>query len=531
MTENNPDQGPRGRPSGARANLRSGGPISKEASFTSQKVCLIKIDQIKNINELTVSFSPEKSMITGIFGPNGCGKSTILHLLACSYHPIRRDATNHKFSHFFLPTSSHSWSGSSFTVRYSQARITNASEPVEEMSDLEFRKAKDRWSPRYDKRPHRDCHYLGIDTCVPRIERENKTTRVHFTGSKPKTEIGVLNAARKILDRDYSGYETLMTKGRRMYIGVKNSVGKYDELSMGAGEQRVFRILEVVHAAEKNSLILIDEIDLLLHEQSLRRLIEHLRDYCLKKRIQLIFTAHRHTLLGISGINIRHIIQTPGKTICADRTTPEALAQLSGENERLFKIFVEDDLAESVVNKIFEQRNARRLASISRFGSIENAFTLAGAASLAKTLRDDDLFVLDGDQFREDGDRERQIKRAITGDDPRMLDIRSRALKSLRQFAMGCGEKPETVIWKSISRLKPHEFLGGAREVVEAASRIVYVDNAHDYLNRIIEETGYERSVGLTRVVDVFCRTETWSYYTKEIAEWLDQRLHAHAIS
>lgn len=43
---------------------------------------------------------------------------------------------------------------------------------------------------------------------------------------------------------------------------------------MGAGEQRVFKILSALYSVPKYSLVLIDEVDLLLHTNALRRLIK-----------------------------------------------------------------------------------------------------------------------------------------------------------------------------------------------------------------------------------------------------------------
>ena len=45
---------------------------------------------------------------------------------------------------------------------------------------------------------------------------------------------------------------------------------------MGAGEQRVIKILQTAYSAYQYSLILIDEIDLLLHVDAFRKLIQTL---------------------------------------------------------------------------------------------------------------------------------------------------------------------------------------------------------------------------------------------------------------
>ena len=47
----------------------------------SQKITSLHIDKLKGLENLDISF--EDKNVTAIFGANGCGKSTILHALAC----------------------------------------------------------------------------------------------------------------------------------------------------------------------------------------------------------------------------------------------------------------------------------------------------------------------------------------------------------------------------------------------------------------------------------------------------------------
>jgi ABC-type cobalamin/Fe3+-siderophores transport system ATPase subunit len=52
---------------------------------SQQRLKSIKIHYLKSINDLTISF--EDKNVTAILGPNGNGKSTILHSIACVYKP------------------------------------------------------------------------------------------------------------------------------------------------------------------------------------------------------------------------------------------------------------------------------------------------------------------------------------------------------------------------------------------------------------------------------------------------------------
>lgn len=499
------------------------------AKYVRQQVVTLFAHSVKGLRGVEIGFSPEESMVTGIFGPNGCGKSTILHLLACCYQPSTANGEDHKFSEFFLPTSSHQWSGSAFTLQYAEAEKDHTGEPEVRLLSRRYEKKTDRWTPRYQSRPVRDCIYLGISTCVPRIENETKKTRIKFDDSTPQTE-SILKHASYVLNREYTSYSHHTAKGNNVYIGVSNSTGSYTELSMGAGEQRVFRILKKVYSAPKHSMILIDEIDLLLHEHAMIRLITHIRDYCKQKSIQLIYTAHRHSILDIPGMNIRHVMQTPERTFCLSRTTPDAVSQLTSAPARPLQIYVEDDLARAVTNKILEECSAHRYATVRQYGSIHNAFTLAGAMVLSyhdtPDRFKDHLYILDGDELRKPDEQGKQMRRAISGDDPKLDMARTKALELVCQFTLPEGVKPEQYIWSELRMESPKGHTGVHREIVEAAQRIAGVEDRHNYVSDIIKFMGHVRLRGLVRVVDTLALTRNWKTYTQAIREWILERAH-----
>lgn len=85
------------------------------------------------------------------------------------------------------------------------------------------------------------------------------------------------------------------------FIGVElDSSLKYSSLSMGTGEQKTIKILEKILNAEPYSLILIDEIDLLLHVSSLKQLIHKLDEIAQDKQLQILFTTHALELVKLT---------------------------------------------------------------------------------------------------------------------------------------------------------------------------------------------------------------------------------------
>src|SRR5574343_849662 len=85
-------------------------------SISQQVLKKIHFHSLKGLRDVEIDFS-EKRLIA-ILGPNGVGKSTILHAISCINNPVSvpKITVNHRFSEFFTPTSHSIWTGSGFTV-------------------------------------------------------------------------------------------------------------------------------------------------------------------------------------------------------------------------------------------------------------------------------------------------------------------------------------------------------------------------------------------------------------------------------
>lgn len=55
-----------------------------------QTIDRITVHNLKHIRDLDIDFSGNR--VTGFFCMNGCGKSSILHALACFYRPLNNFA-------------------------------------------------------------------------------------------------------------------------------------------------------------------------------------------------------------------------------------------------------------------------------------------------------------------------------------------------------------------------------------------------------------------------------------------------------
>ena len=232
--------------------------------ISEQYIESIHFDKLKNLKDLTLNFSDTR--LTAIMGVNGAGKSTILHALACCYKPLDGETReDYKFSYFFTPNPYALWNDSKFEVTHSYKL---KGEP--KRSTISFAK-DERWTPHYNRRPERHIEYFGIETCVPAIEQEHTNSFISFaTDEELKDSSKIISSTGYVLNIAYDNLKYLKSKKGKTYLGVSSEQnGTYVSLSMGAGEQRVFKILSALYSVPKYSLVLIDEVDLLLHTNAL----------------------------------------------------------------------------------------------------------------------------------------------------------------------------------------------------------------------------------------------------------------------
>ena len=485
-----------------------------------QRIISVNYHQLKGLKDIKISFEPMQ--VTGIFGVNGCGKSTILHSLLCFYQPKANvETVNYLFSNFFKTSSDMNWVGSSMTVELSYREKNNVKK-----ENKYYHKDKDRWAPKYGRRPDRSVFFLGINSCVPDIEEFSKSgSKVEFeTPEAISKRDEILRAASKVMNFNYTDlkYQRVKSQKKKCRLVNKGSLGKslsYTSLNMGAGEQRVFRIIEMMVNAPKYSLIVIDEIDLTLHTAALNRLMDFIVMMAEKNSLQVVFTSHREELVKRTDINVRHLLQTNEGTLCMENTTPECIDRITGNTQRPLDVFVEDDLAEAIVAKICNNLNIRKRVAIHRFGAIDNAFVASIGLDILGEDTNNMLFVLDGDRYRTDEQKKSIMTEKYSGNENGKEAKRKKALSHIKQFCLPDGKSPEEYICETL------KASNNDNEITKCAIDIQGVLEKHEYLNRIIESLGDDRNICLRNIVDVFYQnSDEWDNMTKDIFEWLNQK-------
>lgn len=323
----------------------------------------------------------------------------------------------------------------------------------------------------------------------------------------------------------YSAYNVHDVGQGNSFIGVEVGGVRYSALSMSAGEQKVFLILEKIFKADKFSLILIDEIDLLLHDIALKRLIEVINERAISKNLQIVFTTHRESIINLNNvINIRHMVNTTVKTLCFNETKPDAINRLNGIQIRPIEVFVEDDLAEAIVEKVCSKLRLSKYVSIGRFGAAINCFTIVAGYILSGFNCENSLFLLDGDVYRNDEDKQQRIKAILTGDDENAISRRNLALSKISQLTLPINTKPERFIHQIIL-LAPFGLDPENDEIIEAAREIVVTNDDHKYVDDIITRLGWKRTKGLSKIIDLVSENHSWQEYVENVSGWLESKI------
>lgn len=476
----------------------------------------LQIDHLKGLDNLEISFDKR---LTAIMGVNGAGKSTVLHALACMFSPAEQ-GEDRKFNYFFTPTPDASWQGSRF-------RLTYFDETTQSAATRLYQKTTNRWSPKYSTRPKRDVFFLGIETGIPEIERERQTSFIDYHTDEMNDRLSgkVRIEAAQILNKDYQYLTRHKTKKKELFgIHTKSNI-TYSSLSMGAGEQRLIRILTTVHRAPAYSLILIDEIDLLLHSEAQKRLIKVLSDIAGQKKLQIIFTTHSLAIGALTHlVDVRYLFRVENKVSVYDRITPYIVSELQQEREQPLTIYVEDDLAGAIVSFAAEKLNLGRWVKVHDIGSASNAFTVAAGIVLMGGDLADVLVVLDGDVYKTGAEKETMVKKALAGTERDHPDKIALAVSAITQFNLPDGFKPEKYIHSLLVQAD------GNDEVIDCAKRINAVSEDHEWLNLIIDEINNERSVALHRILEQASKHADWYQYIAPVHDWLLNKQKEHQL-
>lgn len=484
--------------------------------ISQQRINSLKIKKLKNLKNCNIDLSNKP--LVAIMGVNGVGKSTILHALACCYKPTATPRKDYKFSEFFLPNTYALWNDSDFSITCSYRDDARFFDNIERQY-----KKQERWSPRYVNRPERYVSFIGISSCVPDVEVENYKSflNLELHERRDDTSRKILTACSYVLNIPYQRMAICESRFGKEYLSVlREEMGYCTSLSMGAGEQRVFRILSEAYRCPKYSLLLIDELDLLLHENALKRIIQKLHEIAADRNLQIVFTTHSMLMMDLMEyVDIQYLTQTPTATLVQTAISTDSILQLTGNVQRPISIYVEDSLSQTIVNQLCAELNCKRYVQVFRFGPAINAFTVIAGKVLNNELGTKTIAILDGDLYISEAEKMERIQSVITG---QAYDYqRQQVLHAILQYQLPAQTSPESFIRNSILALPNHVF-PEHNEFRIVLNEIGIVDNTHRYIDDATRRLDMDYQVGLSKIVEFFSKTDEWNDFSALVRNWIE---------
>lgn len=267
-----------------------------------------------------------------------------------------------------------------------------------------------------------------------------------------------------------------------------------------------------------------DELDLLLHDLALQKLIEVIVERAEEKKLQVVFTTHRESVVERDDINIRHIFSSNQKTYCLNETKPDALTRLIGGPIRSINIFVEDDLSKAIVNQVASKLKLKKHIQVDRFGAALNCFTIAAGMYLNNNQLENHFFILDGDVYITEDEKKDQLRSKLVGNDPLMIQLQDDSLQSIFQYNLPPNTSPEKFIYET---LLLDDAFGGyqvdeeEQEIIDLIRQLAIPYENHGFINDLIFQLGESRDSGLSRIIRLLSKTVQWDEYVRPINDFL----------
>ncbi|PSR18277.1 hypothetical protein C8255_08330 [filamentous cyanobacterium CCP3] len=459
----------------------------------------VSIANIRSIDE-TIEFTWP---VTVIGGSNGSGKTTVLQICSTAYSQ-EKGGRYYKLGDWIrnallgetpavqgnADVSFSFWDGtSSFHVPYQPART--------------------RWGYPRRGNPQRHTEFIGIANFAPRIEKKD---RVHVFRAKleiqasEEMDFDSIKRISKILGVGYSAVKIQkvgVPKGKwsDSFPQIQRGCNIYSEPHMGAGEQKVIRLVQYLEKLPKKSLILLEEPEITLHPDAQSGLAWYLMNLSRRQGHQIIVATHSPNLFETLPAQSRVLlIRDSNKVeVLHNASYLRVARELSGSIKTNHDIvFVEDPAAEIFLQEIL-RRCARKLFETSCIVPIGNT---------------DDVYRMVS-SFRKKGVRAVGVRDADTGGD-----------KAQYLFSLPGNAFPEKLLLSSDNLVRAEKFVNGIQESFALAETQGLGRSGSDQVKEIFKalskELGLDPEKLADRLILAWFSDEENSRKAKKLAEEIE---------
>jgi recombinational DNA repair ATPase RecF len=401
--------------------------------------------EYKRFKEIDLQFTHSINIIAGV---NGTCKTSLLHTITNSFKaPIRTSLMpEQKKCLEQINKINHITNAKIETLTKSEKKINSSRqksgilykvdiEAEEKEINAEFRRynseSTDRYRliPKYEKGQNQNLVekptiYLGLSRLYPFGE---------YDEAIQKTFIGLPDEYQSEINTLYKEKFTRINIRENKYCNMSNirkrndfvsDIDGIDSNTISAGEDSVYVILTALVSLRyyntlfsKSSILLVDEIDATLHPAFQIKLLEILKEYSEKYKIQIFFTTHSFTILEkafIDKINVIYFIKTPKGVHCmGNPDMNKVILHLREESmhksffrPKKIPIFTEDEEARVLLQNLidyFNDSDKEKIGKISHhFQLVDSCF---GGDNLKKLFDNQEIdnfqysiCVLDGDK-------------------------------------------------------------------------------------------------------------------------------------
>jgi len=323
----------------------------------------LEVEKFRHIENLKIDFTHPVTVLTGT---NKIGKTSILLLIACSHEKfLKLDSTKPETT-----LKPHAWGD---VLRFTKHEF----DKKDYIYRMRWRRGPQFRNGEGKRKAGKKISWTGLakkssdnrenskidDLEVRLIDLERVLPLRNFSNSlmlksnamatQQRLNTDVEKAFAYIFDQEsVEIYEAGSHVNKRCYL-IKGGSSSYSSYGAASGEEAVISILRDIVDAEKESLILIDEMEAGFHPYVQRRLADVIQYISWHHKKQFIITTHSPTLMSAFPKKSRRFLEksNSGYKAIPGISKAAAFSKMDDKGHPLVHLYCEDDLAQFIISQ------------------------------------------------------------------------------------------------------------------------------------------------------------------------------------